>query len=60
VDDVVIKTRESSDLIADLEETFSSLRIFGGNSILPSAFLEYLQGNCSGSSLATGASKPTL
>jgi hypothetical protein len=25
VDDVVIKTRESSDLIADLEETFSSL-----------------------------------
>jgi hypothetical protein len=28
VDDVVIKTRESSDLIADLEETFSSLRRF--------------------------------
>jgi hypothetical protein len=28
VDDVVIKTGESSDLIADLEETFSSLRRF--------------------------------
>jgi hypothetical protein len=28
VDDVVIKTRESSDLIADLEETFGSLRRF--------------------------------
>jgi hypothetical protein len=28
VDDVVIKTKESSDLIADLEETFSSLRRF--------------------------------
>jgi hypothetical protein len=28
VDDVVIKTRESSDLIANLEETFSSLRRF--------------------------------
>jgi hypothetical protein len=28
VDDVVIKTRVSSDLIADLEETFSSLRRF--------------------------------
>jgi hypothetical protein len=28
VDDVVIKTRNSDDLIADLEETFSSLRRF--------------------------------
>jgi hypothetical protein len=28
VDDVVIKTRDSGDLIADLEETFSSLRRF--------------------------------
>jgi hypothetical protein len=28
VDDVVIKTRASSDLIADLEKTFSSLRRF--------------------------------
>jgi hypothetical protein len=28
VDDVVIKTRESGDLIADLEETFSNLRKF--------------------------------
>jgi hypothetical protein len=28
VDDVVIKTRDSNDLIADLEETFSSLRRF--------------------------------
>jgi hypothetical protein len=28
VDDVVIKTREFNDLIADLEETFSSLRSF--------------------------------
>jgi hypothetical protein len=56
VDDMVTKIRESSDLIADLEETFSSLRRFR----LPSSFLEYLQGNCSGSSLATGASKPTL
>jgi hypothetical protein len=28
MDDVVIMTRESSDLIADLEETFSSLRRF--------------------------------
>jgi hypothetical protein len=28
VDDVVIKTRDSDDLIADLEETFSSLRRF--------------------------------
>jgi hypothetical protein len=28
VDDVVIKTRDSDDLIADLEETFSSVRKF--------------------------------
>jgi hypothetical protein len=28
VDDVIIKTRASSDLITDLEETFSSLRRF--------------------------------
>jgi hypothetical protein len=28
VDDVVIKTRDSGDLIADLEEIFSSLRRF--------------------------------
>jgi hypothetical protein len=28
VDDVVIKTRDSGDLIADLEETFSNLRRF--------------------------------
>jgi hypothetical protein len=28
VDDVVIKTRDSNDLIEDLEETFSSLRRF--------------------------------
>jgi hypothetical protein len=28
VDDVVIKTRDSDDLITDLEETFSSLRRF--------------------------------
>jgi hypothetical protein len=28
VDDVVIKTRDADDLIADLEETFSSLRRF--------------------------------
>jgi hypothetical protein len=28
VDDIIIKTRTSSDLIADLEETFSSLRRF--------------------------------
>jgi hypothetical protein len=26
VDDVVVKTRDSDNLIADLEETFSSLR----------------------------------
>jgi hypothetical protein len=28
VDDVVIKTRDSDDLIVDLEETFSNLRRF--------------------------------
>jgi hypothetical protein len=28
VDDVVIKTRDSNDLIIDLEETFCSLRTF--------------------------------
>jgi hypothetical protein len=28
VDDVVIKTRNTDDLIADLEETFGSLRMF--------------------------------
>jgi hypothetical protein len=60
VDDVVIKTRNFDDLIADLEETFSSLADFGGSSIQPNAFSECHQGNCSGSSSTTGELKPIL
>jgi hypothetical protein len=60
VDDVVIKTRNSDGLIADLEETFSSLAGFVGSSTQLNASSEYHQGNCSGSSSATGELKPTL
>jgi hypothetical protein len=60
VDDVVIKTRVSSDLIADLEETFSSLRRFWWKLNPTKCVFGVPSGNCSGSSSATGALKPTL
>jgi hypothetical protein len=53
VDDVVVKTRNSSTLIDDLEETFASL-----SSTRTSASSAYLRANYSASSSATAASKP--
>jgi hypothetical protein len=50
VDDVVIKTRNHDDFIADLEETFSSLSSSDGSSTRLNASLAYIWGNYSGSS----------
>jgi hypothetical protein len=54
VDDVVVKTRNSDTLIADLEETFTSLW-----KLRISASLAYLRENYSTSSSAIAALKPT-
>jgi hypothetical protein len=59
VDDVVVKTRDSSTLIDDLEETFASLREYAGSSTRTSASSAYLRANYSASSSAIAASKPT-
>jgi hypothetical protein len=60
VDDVVVKTRKSDTLIADLEETFASLREYHLK-LNPNNYsaLAYCQENYSASSSATAASKPT-
>jgi hypothetical protein len=60
MDDVVIKTKNPDDQIVDLEETFSTYASFGGSSTQQSAFSAYHQGNCSGSSSATGELKSIL
>jgi hypothetical protein len=60
VDDVAIKTRNSDTLIADLEETFASLREYCWKLNRTSASSAYLGENYSASSSATAASKPTL
>jgi hypothetical protein len=59
VDDVVVKTRDSSTLIDDLEETFASLREYRWKLNRTSASLAYLRVNYSASSSASTASKPT-
>jgi hypothetical protein len=56
VDDMVVKTRNSDTLIADLEETFTSLREYRWKR----ASSAYLRENYSASSSAIMASKPTL
>jgi hypothetical protein len=58
VDDVVVKTRNSDTLIADLEETFPSLREYCGSSTRKSASSAYRRANYSASSSATTTSKP--
>jgi hypothetical protein len=52
VDDVVVKTRNYDTLIADLEETFASLRESSASSA-------YCRENYSASSSTIAASKPT-
>jgi hypothetical protein len=59
VEDVVVKTRNSDTLIADLEETLASLREYIESSTRTSVCSAYLQENYSASSSAIGASKPT-
>jgi hypothetical protein len=56
VDDMVVKTRNSDTLIADLEETFTSLREYRWKRVSSA----YLRENYSASSSAIMASKPTL
>jgi hypothetical protein len=58
VDDVVIKTRNSDTLIADLEETLASLREYQWKLNPKSASSVYHLGNYSASSSAIAASKP--
>jgi hypothetical protein len=58
VDDVVVKTRNSSMLIDDLEETFTSLREYRWKLNRTSASSAYHQANFSASSSAIAASKP--
>jgi hypothetical protein len=59
VDDVVVRTRNSSTLIDDLEETFASLRKYRWKLNRTSASSAYLRANYSASSSATATSKPT-
>jgi hypothetical protein len=56
MDDVVVKTRKSDTLIADLEETFACT---AGSSTRTSASSAYRRENYSASSSAIVASKPT-
>jgi hypothetical protein len=58
VDDVVVKTRNSNTLIADLEETFTSRESTAGSSTRTSASSAYHRANYSASSSATTAPKP--
>jgi hypothetical protein len=58
VDDVVVKTQKSDTLIADLEETFTSLREYRWK-LRISASSVYLRENYSASSSAIAALKPT-
>jgi hypothetical protein len=59
VDYVVVKTRNSSTLIDDLEETFASLREYRWSSTRTSSSSAYLRANYSASSSSvTVASKP--
>jgi hypothetical protein len=58
VDDVVVKTRNSNTLIADLEETFASRESTAGSSTRTSASSAYRRANYSASSSATAALKP--
>jgi hypothetical protein len=60
VDDVVIKTRNPDGLIVDWKKCSAAYAGFGGSSTQLNASSEYHQGNCSGSSSATGESKPIL
>jgi hypothetical protein len=60
VDDVVVKTRNSSTLIDDLEETFASLHEYRWKLNRTSASSAYLRVNYSASSSATAALKPIL
>jgi hypothetical protein len=54
---MVVKTRNRDKFISDLEETFNSLRDYGGSSTQPSASSAYCKGNYSSSSSATGDSR---
>jgi hypothetical protein len=58
VDDVVIKTRNSNTLIADLEETFASLREYRWKLNPNKCVFGYCRVNYSASSSAITASKP--
>jgi hypothetical protein len=58
VDDVVVKTRNSDTLIADLEEAFASLREYRWKLTRTSASSAYCRANYSASSSAIAASKP--
>jgi hypothetical protein len=53
VDDVVVKTRNSSTLIDGLEETFASLREYCWKLNPNKCFLAYLRANYSASSSAS-------
>jgi hypothetical protein len=55
---VVIKNRNPDDLIADLEETFSSLRRFRWKLNPTKCIFGVPSGKLSGSSLAIGELKP--
>ena len=56
VDDVVVKTKDPSTLIADLKQTFDNLREYKWK-LNPSVCLEFLLDNYWVSSLAIGVSK---
>jgi hypothetical protein len=58
VDDVVVKTRNSNTLIADLEETFASLREYYWKLNQNKCVFGVLSGKLLGSSSAIAASKP--
>jgi hypothetical protein len=60
VDDMVVKTRNSNTLVADLEETFASLREYRWKLNLNKCVFGVPSGKLLASSLAIAASKPIL
>ena len=59
MDDIVVKSRKGSDLLADLAETFANLRRYVSSLIHQSAYSEFLAENYSVSSFLNGGSTLT-
>jgi len=59
VDDIVVKTVQASDLIANLTATFTNLQLFSVKLNPEKYVLEFRRGSCSDTSCTSAASQPT-